>query len=222
MDTLSELLSRIETAPFTEEKEAPGWKELRKNGGGIVERADFSGDAFIEVFAKGYAYYFNGYRRTTFSMQDTTLSYEFNNQEDNPEHKKRTICKKSPYYECSWVVRTLLEGEFRIVRNQKHSRAEKNKTYYDSTYDDYGLYGSDHDDPLTILMKKEESVMIHKCLCQITARQRQVIEDNILNERKKVDIAKDIGITHQAISDAFFKGCERFKRLYEEIYGDDN
>ena len=93
MYTLSELLRRIEEAPLTNEKSAPNWKFLRKYGGGVVARAEFSGDAFIEVFANGYAFYYNGFRWTTFSMQDTTLSYEFNVQEDNPAHKERTVCR---------------------------------------------------------------------------------------------------------------------------------
>lgn len=222
MYTLSELLRRIEEAPLTNEKSAPNWKFLRKYGGGVVARAEFSGDAFIEVFANGYAFYYNGFRWTTFSMQDTTLSYEFNVQEDNPAHKERTVCRTSLYYDISWVVRTLLEAESRIFKNQKYSRLSKNTLYYDSTRDDWGVFGADTDDPLTNILAREKSDAIQMCLCSITEKQRRALEECLGEGRTKTDFAAECGISRQAVADTICRGCDNFIRIYDEVYGSDD
>lgn len=216
MITLQELRNRVEPVPLTTVKKAPGWRELRRNGGGIVEAAVLSEGSLIEVYETGYVYYRCDDRWTTFSLQDTTLSYDFDVQEDNPG--RRRVLKSSIYDDYPWVVRVMLEGEYRIINNIANSGVEKNKTAFDSTRDDCGTYGYDTRDPLTIILEKEQSEMLYQCFCMISDRQQHMLWDHVLEGKKLSEIGDEIGVTHQSVSKTIKRGIKNFRRLYRKLY----
>ena len=219
MITLSELRSRVEEAPLTKEKKAPGWQQLRKDGGGVVEMATFADDSFVEVYAKGYVYYCSGQRWTTFSLKDTTLDYEYESVMDS--RKKHETIAAEFFDSLPWIIRVLMDGGDRIEYNLSRARTERNAAPIDSTYDDCGKFGSDEEDALAILLKNELAEMLYESFYMITARQQQVLEACILDGKKNKEVSEELRLTHQAVSDAMRRGIKSFRMSFESIYGDE-
>ena len=215
MITLSELRSRVKNAPLSTEEEAPGWRTLRNSGGGIVETALLSDDSFVEVYYEGYVYYRTGKRWTTFSLTDTMMKidYEFTGE-------RTELDTDYPYYaQLPWIIRVVLCAEYRIESNLIKDRTVRNAAPIDSTFDDYGTFGYDCDDPLEILLKQELSRMLYKSYCMITERQQQVIRACIIDNKRNKDVAEELEITHQAVSDALAKGLRAFREAFIMNYG---
>lgn len=219
MITLSELRSLVKETPLTKEKEAPGRKQLIKNGGGVVDRADFADNSFVEVYTNGYVYYERGERWTSFSLQDVFQDYEYESVIARSWDK---ILIDSDYFmNLPWIIRVLMEGEDRIEYNISKSRIERNAASFDTTYSGGENFGTDENDALTILLRRELSEMLFQSFCMITKYQQEIIEECIIDARKTIDVAADRKITHQAVSDAIKKGTRNLRKALAELYGDD-
>ena len=183
MITLAELYGKVEHAPLTRVKRAPGWRQLRKYGGEIVERAVFDDESFLEVFRKGYVYYKSGSRRTTFSLADVFEDYEYTPQQIVPDAVM--VFEESCFAELPWVIRVLMEGEDRIEISQEKSRSEMYSTQYDTIRDEHGTFGCDEDDPLTRMIKAELAEMLYRSFLVMTEYQQEIVEACVLNDAKK-------------------------------------
>ena len=218
MITLSELRSMTETAPLTKDKGAPGWRELRRNGGGVVETATLSNGSFIDIYAKGYVHYCRGERWTTFSLTDTTLDYRYGSVAAPP--LQPPVIRAEYFSSLPWIIRVLMEGEDRVEYNISRTRTERNKAPILSTFDDYGTFGKDDEAALAILLKKELAEMLYKSFLMISARQQQVIEECVMEGRKNKEVSKELKLTHQAVSDALKRGLRNLRNSFVMIYGE--
>lgn len=219
MITLSELVSKVERAPLTREKRAPGWRQLRKYGGGIVERAVFDDESFLEVFRKGYVYYKSGTRRTTFSLADVLEDYEYRPQQTVPD--AAVVFDETCFSELPWVIRVLMEGEDRVESNQDKSRTEMYSVSFDTTCDDYGTFGFDEDDPLTLLLQAEFAEMLYQSFLMMTEYQQRIFESCVLNDRKHWEVADELEVTRQSVTRTLQRGLKSFRESFEKIYGSD-
>lgn len=218
MITLSELLSKVALPPLTRDVHAPGWKELRLNGGGIVEQAIFDDDTYIEVYANGYVYYQSGTSKTRFSITDVLEDYEYTPLKSTSDLKRDF--DRSFFEDRPWIIRVLMEGDDRIEASQQKSRAKLYSTDFDTTIDEHGTYGCDENDPLTIMLKAELSEMLYQSFLMMTEYQQEVVEACILEGLKHWEAAEIHNVSRQAITKAIKNGLTRFRIAYEEMYGD--
>lgn len=63
-----------------------------------------------------------------------------------------------------------MEAEDRIERSQAKSRVQLYATEFDTTKDEYGTYGYDGDDPLTLMLKAELSQMIYESFPKVGSK----------------------------------------------------
>ena len=141
-----------------------------------------------DVYAKGYVHYFNGDHNTTFSLQDATLNYEYDNQEDNRNPRK--ICNESIFYDSPWIIRVMLEGSNRIFFSSDLSGAEKYRTVYDSTQEGSAAYGCDKETPEVLLSGNHEAIRkwrLREAIRLTMERRPDLIdEERMTKEEKKI------------------------------------
>lgn len=102
-----------------------------------------------------------------------------------------------------------MEGEDRLVKNQEVRNGKKTISY-SAVAEDWNE------------LREEDSTLAHLILCEtmeealllLTENQRYVIKRHYLDEVSQREIAKELGVSNQAVSDMIRKAIRRVQKAY--------
>lgn len=201
MLTLKELRNMLEEAKI--EERVPSMRGLMESGVPIVVKEVLSEQVEISVYQNGLVLYQVGNRATVFPLHpcgdyiyDSATSHIENIQADFFDNE-------------NWYIRLLLEGEDRLAKNQD-VRIGKKTVSYSCIAEDWDALAMED----TFLEKLIEREDIEEILVLLTENQRYVVTRYYLNDVAQKEIAKELGVTNQAVSDMIRKGICRIRRGY--------
>ena len=195
MLTLRELRNMVEVAEV--EGRVPSVKALLEAKVPIVVKELLSEQAEISVYQNGFVLYRVGKRATVFPLHsckeyiyDSNINERFFDNEN-------------------WYIRLILEGEDRLVKNQEVRNGKKTISY-SAVAEDWNE------------LREEDSTLAHLILCEtmeealllLTENQRYVIKRHYLDEVSQREIAKELGVSNQAVSDMIRKAIRRVQKAY--------
>lgn len=201
MLTLKELRNMVEEAEVQER--VPSVRGLLESGAPIVVKEVLSEQTEISVYSNGLVLYRAGNRATVFPLHpcgdyiyDSTMAHIENIKADFFENE-------------NWYIRLLLEGEDRLAKNQD-VRIGKKTISYSCIAEDWGVLAMED----TLLDRLIERDALEEILVLLTENQRYVVTRHYLNDVAQKEIAKELGVTNQAVSDMIRKGICRIRREY--------
>lgn len=109
----------------------------------------------------------------------------------------------------NWYIRLLLEGEDRLAKNQD-VRIGKKTISYSCIAEDWDALAMED----TLLERLIAREAMEEILVLLTENQRYVVTRHYLNDVAQKEIAKELGVTNQAVSDMIRKGICRIRREY--------
>ncbi len=208
--TLQEVLNQIPQAAWR--KRVPSVVKLVSEGVPVLT-SSMDDETKAIIYSNGYVVYQNGSHATVFPLHDCKDYIYYTIEEKNA----------IPYEEFAdqpWQVRVFMEGRDRLVHNQ-NNRKEGRTVSYDA-YDSDALWEELSDrgsgDPLRRLVeldeKKEEMEALYRNLSKLTSRQKQVLIMCVVEGKTRVEVARELGTTHQAVTDSLKKSLRRLRKLY--------
>ncbi|RKJ51893.1 sigma-70 family RNA polymerase sigma factor [bacterium 1XD42-54] len=199
MLTLRELKHAVENAAFTDR--VPTYRALRESGSPIVAKEMVDAQSRIDVYQNGFVAYRVGRHSTVFPLHACcAYVYEFN-QKDHFHFEDDFFENKN------WYFRVMLEGEDRIAKNEDWCN-ERKCISYSAVAEDWSEMA-------------QEDMMLHELICQeevekllsfSTEKQRMVMKKYYMEQMQEDEIAEELGVTQQAVSDMLRKGIRRVRR----------
>lgn len=107
----------------------------------------------------------------------------------------------------NWYFRVMLEGEDRIAKNEDWCN-ERKCISYSAVAEDWSEMAQE-DMTLHDLICQEE---VEKLLSFSTEKQRMVMKKYYMEQMQEDEIAEELGVTQQAVSDMLRKGIRRVRR----------
>ena len=202
MLTLRELKKMVE--PADERMRVPTVKALQESGVPIVVRELLNDQTEITVFANGYVIYRSGKRMTVF-MLHTCGEYLY----DVSSGKAQNISEEF-FAQGDWYIRLMLEGEDRLAVNQE-VQASANQVSYSAENDNWSVLADTSYDMAERLAEQE---FIEELLSFITEKQRIAMIRYYIDEESHEEIAADLGISRQAVTDTIAKAIRRIRMRY--------
>lgn len=202
MLTLKELRNMVEEIKI--EERVPSMRKLMNSGVPIVVKEVLSEQAEISVYQNGLVLYQVGNRATVFPLHSCG-DYIYNSAMSHVENIHADFFDNE-----NWYIRLLLEGEDRLAKNQDVRIGKKTVSYSCIAEDWEALAMAD-----TFLEKLIEREDIEEILVLLTENQRYVVTRHYLNDVAQKEIAKELGVTNQAVSDMIRKGICRIRREYD-------
>lgn len=208
--TLQEVFNAIPAASHS--KRVPSVSKLTEESIPVI-RDELDEDTIATIFSNGYVIYESGEYATVFPLHgcrdyvysgaDGTSTVPFSEFADQP-----------------WQIRIFMEGRDRLVHNQKNRM--EGRTVSIDAYDTELMWSELSDkgkgDPLRILVERdarqEELRSLYESLNQLTPHQREVLILCVVKGKKREDVAREMGLTHQAVTDCLMKAIRRLRRIY--------
>lgn len=204
MVTLQDL-KWIVKQPEKEEK-APTARHLLEHGKRVVSMEN-GGDVQLLVFLEGWALYRVGKYTTVFSVHGCGgYCYE--------SHGRQIFVDASFFEEREWYVRLMLEGEDRLMKNRESSRKGKVVSYH-AVSEEWFFLASPVLPPLEQLIEKEQ---ILELMGLLTKRQRDIVILYFYYGETQWEIARSLGISQPAVSQALMAALRRMREGQEEIF----
>lgn len=199
MITLRELKKEVKVAEV--KKRVPGAVALKESGIKIVV-AKTVGSVEILVYENGFVVYTTGNRTTVFPLHECNeYAYDF--------CTGKQAFQQEDFENQEWYVRLFLEGEDRIERTTGEF-VQKKTISYSAVAEDWSVL-AEEDGMLDDMISREE---IFEILELMTEAQRRVVKKKYFEEMNEKDIAEELGISQQAVSDALKKAI---KRVHKKI-----
>ena len=121
---------------------------------------------------------------------------------------------------CNWSVRLAAEGEKRLEYNQKQ-KWKRSTVSYSGVAEDWALLGDVSQDPEVLLLERErreeEKALVNTLLQKLTEHQRFIVIECIVRGRQHKDVARQLGTSRQAVTDALKKAITRMKKEYSKL-----
>lgn len=204
MVTLQDL-KWIVKQPEKEEK-APTARHLLEHGKRVVSMEN-GGDVQLLVFLEGWALYRVGKYTTVFSVHGCgSYCYE--------SHGRQIFVGAAFFEEREWYVRLMLEGEDRLMKNRESSRKGKVVSYH-AVSEEWFFLSSPVLPPLEQLIEKEQ---ILELMGLLTKRQRDIVILYFYYGETQWEIARSLGISQPAVSQALMAALRRMREGQEEIF----
>lgn len=204
MVTLQDL-KWIVKQPEKEEK-APTARHLLEHGKRVVSMEN-GGDVQLLVFLEGWALYRVGKYTTVFSVHGCgSYCYE--------SHGRQIFVDAAFFEEREWYVRLMLEGEDRLMKNRESSRKGKVVSYH-AVSEEWFFLSSPVLPPLEQLIEKEQ---ILELMGLLTKRQRDIVILYFYYGETQWEIARSLGISQPAVSQALMAALRRMREGQEEIF----
>lgn len=204
MVTLQDL-KWIVKQPEKEEK-APTARHLLEHGKRVVSMEN-GRDVQLLVFAEGWALYRVGKYTTVFSVHSCSgYCYE--------SHGRQIFVDAAFFEEQEWYVRLMLEGEDRLARNRETSRKGRIVSYH-AVSEEWFFLASPVLPPLEQLIEKEQ---ILELIGLLTERQRDIVILYFYYGETQWEIARSLGISQPAVSQALMAALRRMREGQEEIF----
>lgn len=208
--TLEEVLKEIPAARSV--KRVPSVIMLAEEGTPVLWD-DLDDDTSATIYSNGFVLYQSGDHATVFPLHDCK-DYEYSGVEE------KSFVPYEEFADQPWQIRVFMEGKDRLVHNQRN-RGEGRSVSIDA-YDSEALWIELSDqgegDPLRIIIEREkrqeEMKLLYKNLSKLTAHQREILLLCVVQGKKREEIAAEMGMTHQAVTDCLTKALRRLRRLY--------
>ena len=205
MLTLKSLKSMVEMGAG-EKVTVPGIRQLEESQAKIVVR-EWVSDMLITVYQNGYVACRRGREATVFRLCDCGAYTYWAALEENEETVSQDI-----FEEERWSLRLYIEAEDRLTANY-----ERKKRHHQISLDNlYAEYCSDVGDltwdGLARLIDRERVEQVEEYLNLMTEKQRHVVRLYFIERKGTQDIADELGISYQAVSDMIKKAIGRVRR----------
>lgn len=201
MLTLKELRNMVEEAAVQER--VPSVRGLLESGVPIVVKEMLSGQTEISVYQNGLVLYRAGNHATVFPLHPCG-DYIYDSAMAHIENIKADFFENE-----NWYIRLLLEGEDRLAKNQDVRNGKKTVSY-SCIAEDWDVLAMED----TLLDRLIERDALEEILVLLTENQRYVVTRHYLNDVAQKEIARELGVTNQAVSDMIRKGICRIRREY--------
>lgn len=122
-------------------------------------------------------------------------------------HGASAVLPADYFEEQSWEVRLMMEGEDRLVTNQ-NVKVQSHQISYSPIAEDWAALGFT-EDLLEELIKRETMKQIFS---EMTECQRRVVRMYFFEEMTHLQIASELGICRQAVTDMLAKAVCRVRR----------
>ena len=201
MLTLKELRSMVDEAEVQER--VPSVRGLLESGAPVVVKEMLSEQTEISVYRNGLVLYRAGNRATVFPLHPCG-DYIYDSAMAHIENIRADFFDNE-----NWYIRLLLEGEDRLAKNQD-VRIGKKTISYSCVAEDWDVLAMED----MLLERLIERDTIEEILVLLTDNQRKVMTRHYLNDVAQKEIAKELGVTSQAVSDMIRKAICRIRREY--------
>lgn len=207
--TLTELKAIVPAADSN--KRVPSISAMLEEGKHIVVKNRINADTDITVYDNGYVLYRTKDHATVFPLHSCEeYTYETNCGEQ--------FCVPSSEFEQQdWMMRLILEGEDRLEYNQ-NQRMKKITISYHGIAEDWSELADCSKDPLQVFAeiseKKEVRDHLTELVSNLSPRQQFVIKECVMNGKGRRQVAEDLGVSTQAITDALFKAMDKLKTSF--------
>ena len=195
-------------SPADSQQLLPGNRQLLGTEPKIVVSYNIEDMDNITVYDNGYVLFCSGSDHTVFRLHDCKDYVD----RDDPQCK---VISEKDFDEMHWALRLILEGEDRIAHNKEKKEYHHTVSYSAVAEDWVYLSDSKYDGALVLLEKEEHQELIHKLQIQLavlTDRQRFVFTEIIGNGKTHKEVAEEIGISRQAVTDALAKALKKYKK----------
>lgn len=213
---MKELLSKVRDA--TAANRTIRLAGLLKEQSPVIASEKLGEEIEITVFENGYVAYQNGSRATVFPLHNCCRDYE----ETDVLGKSRVIAFET-FADQPWKIRVFMEGECRIAHNKETNRNKVLLSYNFSVDERYYLSDQNQNNPLTMMLKKEdqdvELARLRIALKTLTKKQEYVLFQCVVERRKQKDVARELGTGARNVSD-MLKRAKRKLRKYYAKYGE--
>ena len=208
--TLQEVFNAIPAAVHS--RRVPSVSKLTEDGIPVI-RDELDEDTSATIYSNGYVIYESGEYATVFPLHECK-DYKYCCIDGT------SIVPFSEFADQPWQIRVFMEGKDRLVHNQ-NNRTEGRTVSIDAYVTDlmWGeLSDKGYGDPLRILeerdARQEEIETLYKHLNELTERQREVLIMAVVKGIKREDIAAELGMTHQAVTDFLARSLRRLRKMY--------
>lgn len=208
--TLQEVFNAIPAARFS--KRVPSVSKLTEESTPMI-RDELDEDTVATIYSDGYVVYESGEYATVFPLHvckdyvysgaDGTCTVPFSEFADQP-----------------WQIRVFMEGRDRLVHNQRNRLEGRTVSIdaYDTELMWYELSDKGRGDPQRILeerdARQEEIETLYKNLNELTERQREIVIMAVVKGIKREDIAAELGMSHQAVTDFLTRALRHLRKIY--------
>lgn len=205
MLTLKNLKSMVEPAPG-KLVGMPSFRQLEESGTEIVVREMVS-DIQITVYQNGYVACRRGKEATVFRLHDCG-GYIY----DTAIYSRESVLAKDVFENEQWYIRLYLEAEDRLNANYERKK-RRHQVSLDSMVADYCRNMGDYTwDGQTDLLEREDMKQFKKFLKMMTEKQQRVILLYFVERKGTKDIAEELGVSYQAVSDMLKKAINRVRK----------
>lgn len=209
---LSDLKKIVPVAEACEK--VPTIFSLIESASTVVARDLIDADTDVTVYSNGFVLYRAGDHATVFPLHECgDYRYEY-------EGQPPVIVPEKEFDEYNWSVRLVAEGEDRLEYNQKQ-RWKRTTVSYSGVAEDWALLADVSQDAEALFLEKErkaeEKRLVQSLMKKLTERQRFVVVECIVRGRQHKDVAKQLGTSRQAVTDALKKAMNRMKKEYSKI-----
>ena len=208
--TLQEVFNAIPAAGYS--RRVPSVSKLTEEGVPVI-RDEMDEDNSATIYSNGYVVYESGKYATVFPLHECR-DYKYCCIDGT------SIVPFSEFADQPWQIRVFMEGKDRLVHNQ-NNRTEGRTVSIDAYETELmwrELSDKGRGDPLRILVERnaqqEEIETLHKNLDELTERQRQILIMAVVKGIKREDIAAELGMTHQAVTDFLTRSLRRLRKMY--------
>ena len=208
--TLQEVLTQIPEAAWR--KRVPSVVKLTEEGIPVLMDV-MDEETSATIYSNGYVVYQCGGRATVFPLHDC---------KDNVYNtvKEKNVIPYSLFADQPWQVRVYMEGKDRLVHNGNNRKEGRTVSIDAYGMEDYWEVLSDMGagNPLCILLERdhnrEEIENLYRNIEKLTRRQREILILCVVQGKTHTEAARELGTTHQAISDSLKKSLRRLRRMY--------
>lgn len=208
----SELKKIVPVAEVREK--VPTFASVVASGAKIVAKDLIDEETDVTVYSNGYVLYKAGNRGTVFPLHECgDYCYE---RDGMPP----VIVPEAVFDSYNWSVRLVAEGEDRLEYNQKQNW-KRTTISYSGVAEDWALLADRSSDAEAFMLEKErmeeQKILVQKLLKKLTERQRVVVIECYLFGRQHKDVASQLGISRQAVTDALKKALVRMRKEYDKL-----
>ena len=208
--TLQELLVSIPEAAKVER--VPSVAQLAKEARPVVMDT-LDTDTSVTVYNNGFVLYQRGQWVTVFPLHDCKdYMYKNSNEQSHIPY--------SEFRDQPWQVRVLMEGYDRMDHNCDRRR-EGRAVSIDIDSNQKGwieLSDMGLGDALRMIIEQEEKAeereTLRRNLSLLTEKQQKVLFLCVVEGKTRMEVAAEMGITHQAVTDCLKKSLRRLRKLY--------
>lgn len=209
---LSDLKKIVPVAEASEK--VPTIFSLVESAATVVARDLIAPDTDVTVYSNGYVLYRSGDHATVFPLHECReYRYEYDGE-------KPVVIPEEDFDQYNWSVRLVAEGEDRLDYNQKQ-RWKRTTVSYSGVAEDWALLADMSQDAETLLMERErreeQKRTVEALLRKLTKHQRFVVIECIVHGRQHKDVARELGTSRQAVTDALKKAMNRMKKEYSKM-----